>query len=348
MSEKNAARPRRIVVTGAAGFVGSHACLALTQERNYHVVAACRDGSRLSPQFDGEVVEGDLRDPNHRQTLVEGADTIVHAAAWSSLYGHKSQSNRLFRDPSLALLEDAVAAGIKRFIMISTTAAAPPAAAADANAPGHAPGFWPHLDNIVAIEDAMRTRVRPGCAMVSLRLGLFVGERYALGLLPILVPRLKSHLVPWVAGGRTPMPLIAGEDIGYAISRAVGAEGLSGYEGYNIVGPDIPQARDVINFLAKQYGLPKPWFSVPFPLAHAFAAIMEWVSRLTPWNPFITRSIIHLLRDFHVNNEKAYTVLGYVPRTDWRDAVTRQMAEMAERQPRPMGMVRPLPDDLPH
>ncbi len=333
-----------IVITGANGFVGSHALLALAEDEGVssRLVAACRDQAKIPPAFHGRVHEGDLRDPAYRQALVQNADTIVHAAAWTSLYGHKRQSHALFLEPSLALLGDAMAAGVKRFIMISSTACAPPPQAHDANAPGQAPDFWPHLGNVIAIEDAMRAYGDVGAEMISLRLGLFTGQRYSLGLLPVLVPRLKSHLVPWVAGGRTPLPLIAGEDVGQAVACAVRTQRVDGYQGFNILGPETPKVRDVITFLADEFSLPKPWFSVPFPIAHVFAWSMEQLSKISPWNPFITRSIIYLMRDFGVDNGKARIVLGYLPRHDWHDAVRRQFAEMHVREARPMPLARPI------
>ncbi len=336
----------KIVVTGASGFVGSHALMALWRglgSERFQVVAACRDKCRLPHGYAGAVLEGDLLDPQYRKSLVDKADVVIHAAAWTSLYGHKEPSTRLFRDPSLALLDEAVSAGVSRFVMVSSTAAASPSKAADANAPGVAPAFWPHLGSVVAIEEAMRKYGEAGRTMITLRLGLFVGERYGLGLLPILVPRMKSYLVPWVAGGKTPMPLIAGEDIGAAFFLATTTKGIEGYEGFNILGASVPSVRDVISFLATQYRLPKPWFSVPFPIAHVFAATMEALSRVTPWDPFISRSIVYLMRDFHVSNEKAERVLGYRPTVDWKDAVRRQMAEMTSRQKSPMAMAKDLP-----
>lgn len=339
----------KVVVTGATGFVGSHALLALDHgldHDRFQLHAACRDKNRLPIEYEGSVDEGDLCDPVYRRSLIHNADIVIHAAAWTSLYGHKKKSDHLFRDPSLALLNDAMNAGVGRFIMVSSTAASPPSHAQDANAPGKAPSFWPHLGNVVAIEEAMRKYGEAGRTMIALRFGLFAGEHYGLGLLPILVPRMKSHLVPWVAGGQTPMPLISGEDIGAACLQAVTTKGLAGYQGFNILGPSTPTVRDVISFLASEYQLPKPWFSVPFPVAHLFATFMEAVSYFTPWDPFITRSIVYLMRDFHVANVKAGRTLGYSPKIDWKDAVRRQMTEMNRRQVSPMEMAKPLPSKV--
>jgi nucleoside-diphosphate-sugar epimerase len=163
-----------------------------------------------------------------------------------------------------------------------------------------------------------------------------------LGLLPILVPRLKTHLVPWVAGGRTSLPIIDGRDIGQAFALAATAPDLADYEGFNIVGPEVPSVRQVITLLHDEFGLPKPHFGVPFAMAYPFAWLMEKIDPIVPWEPLITRSIIHLIEEVGVNNTKAERLLGYRPVHGWREAVRTQMAEMAVRQTRPMAMVRPV------
>ena len=178
--------------------------------------------------------------------------------------------------------------------------------------------------------------------MVNLRLGIFAGQRYSLGVLPILLPRLKTHLVPWVAGGRTSMPIIDGRDIGQAFARAVMTDGLADYEAFNIVGPEVPTVRQVITFLHEEYGLPLPHFSVPFALAYPFAWLMERLDPIVPWEPLITRSIIHLIEEVNADNQKAEQLLGYRPAHSWREAIRAQMQEMKVRQTLPMKMARAI------
>jgi nucleoside-diphosphate-sugar epimerase len=178
---------------------------------------------------------------------------------------------------------------------------------------------------------------------VNLRLGLFVGSRYALGLLPILVPRLKTHLVPYVAGGHTSMPLIDGRDVGAAAALAATTQGLAGYEAFNVIGPETPTVREVIDYLHSRHGLPRPHFGVPFPVAFAFAWLMEKLDPLVPWEPLVTRSIVHLLAETGVDNARANERLGYIPKHHWKQALDRQLAEMAKLQEKPMKMARPQP-----
>lgn len=333
---------KKVVVVGATGFVGSHVLEALGRVEALEVVAVCRDRRKLPPDFAGEVREGDLRDPSFRTRAVEGMDILCNAWAWTSLWGHAEHSRRLFLDPSLALIQAARDAGVSRFVNTSTTSAAAPDCSYDPDSRGIERPLWPHLSNVVRIENALREAASARFQVTNLRLGIFAGRRYSLGLLPILVPRLKTHLVPWVAGGRTSLPIIDGRDIGQAFACAVQAESLASYEGFNIVGPDVPSVRDVIDYLHAEYGLPRPHFSVPFALAYPFAWLMEKLDPFVPWEPLVTRSIVHLLEEVGTDNRKAARLLGYRPVHPWQDAIKAQMGEMARRQTKPMRMTMPL------
>ncbi len=333
---------RTVLVTGANGFVGSHVLDALQGNTNVRVIAACRNRKKLPPGFDGEVREGDLRDDRYSRAVVEGIDVLCHAAAWSSLWGHIDESRTLFLEPTLGLIRNARAAGVGRFINTSTTSAAAPKASADPSSRGIPRPFWPHLVNLIAIEDTLRAQVDSGFQVVNLRLGIFAGERYALGVLPILVPRLKTRLVPWVQGGRTSLPITDGRDIGQAFALAATRDGLSDYEGFNIVGPEIPTVREVITFLHEAFGLPLPHFGVPFAIAYPFAWLMEKLDPIVPWEPLITRSVVHLLEEVDADNTKAEQRLDYRPVHSWREAISAQMREMQIRQTRPMRMANPV------
>lgn len=331
-----------VLVTGANGFVGSHVLEALARRDDVRVIAACRNADRLAAGFTGEVRVGDLLDPDYVKSVVEGVDVVCHAAAWTSMWGQSENSRHLFLEPVLALIKAARAAGVKRFVNTSTTSAASPDQSADPMSHGVARAFWPHQCNVVAIEDALREQASPQFQVVNLRLGIFAGRRYALGLLPILVPRLKTHLVPWVAGGRTSLPITDGRDIGQAFALAATAQGLGDYESFNIVGAEVPSVRQVITLLHDEFGLPKPHFGVPFAIAYPFAWLMEKLDPLVPWEPLVTRSIIHLMEEVGADNIKAERLLDYRPVHPWREAVRTQMAEIKERQTHPMPMARPL------
>lgn len=335
---------KTILVTGATGFVGSHVLEAFMRQADpeVRVIAACRTPARLPEGCTVEVRVGDLRDPDYLQAMLEGVDVVCHAAAWTSLWNHAADSAALYLQPSLRLLEACIARPVERFVFVSTTSAPGPRALGDPHAPGLRPAFWPHLANVSRIETAMRAASGGATTCVNLRCGLFAGEHYGLGLLPILLPRLKTHLVPWIKGGRTGMPIIDGSDIGTAFRLAALAEGLSGYESFNIVGSEVPTVREVIGFLHAEFGYPQPHFSVPFPIGYAFAWLMERLDPFVPWEPLVVRSIVHLLEETHAHNTAATERLDFVPQVDWRTAIRKQLAEMNWRQRERMSMSMPV------
>ena len=165
--------------------------------------------------------------------------------------------------------------------------------------------------------------------MVTMRLGHFVGRGNGLGMVSALVPRLRTYMVPWLAGGKKRMALVADTDLGQAFALATVADKLDDYESFNICGPEFPTAREVIGLIASETGSPKPWFSVPYPVGYAFAGLMEMLHPILPGAaPFLTRSLVHVAEDWLCPNDYAGKKLGYAPRKDWRVAVREALAEL--------------------
>lgn len=337
MASGNRMKKIKVLVTGATGFVGSHVLEELLDHEHIHIIAAYRDRAKLSrmvPSFDGEVRLGDLLDTGYIRELVKDVDVICHAAAWTSLWAHREEEQRYYREPSKALIDAAVEFGVKRFIFDSSLVVVTPhrdKTPIKDNEPATRPRLWPHMDIVVDIEQYMRKQSGRGTTMVSLRFGHFVGKGYNLGFLSLLFPRLKTHLVPWVAGGRARVPLVDGRDIGHAYYLATTAEGLQGFESFNICGPSFPPSREVIDFIHAETGVPRPHFGVPLRGAYAFAWLMEKINPLLPGDPFLTRAIVYLGEDWYAPNDYAKERLGYEASIDWKTAIRGQLLDMKNR-----------------
>jgi nucleoside-diphosphate-sugar epimerase len=328
-------RPRksiRVLVTGATGFLGSNILAALNAEASVVPVAACRRRHDLPRNFTGEVRAGDLLDVSYRNALVDGVDMVCHAGTWASMWNHATLERERFYEPAVDLIEQAIAHGVQRFILAGTVAIGPPSQndtpLDDFTSPRYT-GFWPHLDRLVDLDQYMRTNSQRGMQMVTLRLGHFVGTGNRVGLVPALVPRLKTYLVPWLAGGHKHLPLVADTDLGAAFARAVLAENLNDYESFNICGAEFPSLREVIEFIATETGCPRPLYRVPYSLGYLFGWLMETLNPiLLGSSPFLTRSIVHLCENWMCSGDYARTKLGYVPQKSWRDAVRAQLAAL--------------------
>jgi len=125
-SEPTPAR-RRIVVTGAAGFVGRHLVRRL-HERGDQVVAIVRDEGRATGisalLAEGlELVEDDLTDVPRLTEHLRDADAVVHAAGRYAVGIDHADRGAMWDanvGATTAVLDAAEAAGLRRIVYIST------------------------------------------------------------------------------------------------------------------------------------------------------------------------------------------------------------------------------------
>jgi UDP-glucuronate 4-epimerase len=126
----------RIVVTGAAGFIGSHLCEALTARGDYVVGFDCFDDfydpavkrrniAALLGLANFEMVEGDIRDEAAvAEAFGGGVDSVVHLAARAGVRPSIEQP-LLYQDVNIrgtmVLLEACRAANIRKFIFASSS-----------------------------------------------------------------------------------------------------------------------------------------------------------------------------------------------------------------------------------
>ena len=326
----------KVLVTGATGFVGSNILKALKEVPGVEAIAACRDSKKLSDWFKGEVRQGDLVDVDYRRSVLEDIDVVCNSGSFGTFWGHEKQEYEYFYEPIKDLINQAVKQGVKRFIQTSTITIAP--IARDKNAPPadelslarKKTGFWPHVDYLMDLDRYMRSIASSSTQMITMRLGHFVGPGNTSGLLPMLLPRMRTHLVPWMAGGHMRLPLVTGEDMGRAFMLAATANNLDSYESFNIAGSQHPTIRELFSFIAKETGFSTPHYSVPYPAAYAFGWLMEKLRHVIPGDPFLMRSVVFVCENWVPTMENARLKLGYIPQDEWLSAVRKQIAEIKQ------------------
>jgi len=84
----------QVLVTGGTGFVGSHAVRAL-REAGHELRLLVRSPEKLTrvfgPEPPGDVVEGDITDPDSVAKALAGVDAVVHSAAVVAIEAHRAQ-----------------------------------------------------------------------------------------------------------------------------------------------------------------------------------------------------------------------------------------------------------------
>lgn len=76
---------QEILVTGGAGFIGSHLVDALVEENNVRVLDNLSTGFRSNVHPDATLIEGNIRDRNTVQEAMAGIDLVFHEAAMVSV-----------------------------------------------------------------------------------------------------------------------------------------------------------------------------------------------------------------------------------------------------------------------
>jgi UDP-glucuronate 4-epimerase len=129
-----ATRLRRCVVTGAAGFIGSHLCERLSREGwsvvgidgftdSYDPAEKVLRAARLSRLSGVAVVPGDLVDLD-LTALMEGADVVFHLAGRAGVRASFSLQDRYIHDNITAtgcVVSSSLTAGVRRLVYASSS-----------------------------------------------------------------------------------------------------------------------------------------------------------------------------------------------------------------------------------
>ena len=193
---------------------------------------------------------------------------------------------------------------------------------------------------MIEIENYMRDNSYMKCSMVNLRLGVPAGERHDLGLMPQLIWALKHKKLSWYSD-HCSLPVVDGKDVAQAFVRAALAPQQLPYESFNVVGPDAPSSKQVLEFITQEYDYTKPWFNAPWPLVYAWSWINEILYPLSSSEAMVTRSMLHMLRGSAANNERAGELIGYQPEVHWKHSIRQQMETLMQASGRKTHVCRP-------
>jgi nucleoside-diphosphate-sugar epimerase len=257
----------RVLVTGAAGTLGS-AVVAHLRSSGWSVRA--HDLVPLDPAQADEVVTGDLRDPDHVRSIVDGMAGVVHAAAIPS---PRPDEQAVFTNNVMSayqVLDAAGRSGVPRTVYISSLSALGFAYSSHDVSPESVPVTETHpflaedvygLSKHLGERIARTTALRWGPAVVSLRFP-FLGNG----------ERLRKHLadVHERPGDhrRGLWAWLDTRDAARAIEAAL-TRPLTGHQLINVVAPDTTALESTAELLRRYHPSimltePLEGFATPF------------------------------------------------------------------------------------
>jgi nucleoside-diphosphate-sugar epimerase len=265
--------PRRAVLTGATGFVGSHVAAAFIRG-GWELRALVRSPERARAIADlgAQLVEGSLEDEDALRTACDDVDVVVHMAALTHAR-REAEYHAVNVEGTRRLIEAALAAPVppRRFVYLSSLAAVGPAIdgrgvrADDPARPLTAYGRSKLAGENVSLSAADRMEV------VILRAPAVYGPRDTDLFHFFRIAR--RGMIPVPTGPARPLQMIHVEDLAQALVRAVSAPGVSGV--YHVAEARAYDWEEVGHMVAGAVGRSARVIRVPAPLISGLAALSE-------------------------------------------------------------------------
>lgn len=313
----------RILVTGAASPLGRVVVQQLAA-RGHRVVGLARrlSGIKVLQKLGADPFRGDVRRPDHVARAVAGCDTVVHLAGffdfWEPTPGTYDSVNV---DGVRQALAAARAAGVKRFVLVSSAITVTEAAGRYGNAGGRERAVRStalERSKLAAEQLAMRAR-RNGLEVVLVNPGLVVAPGDP-GWLGRLIGATVSGQRPLAA--HAPLGWVWVEDAAQGIARAVDAGDDGGR--YVLCG-DTFSSHKLLSHIAATANV-KPPRAVSPSLALAEAALRTAMARPLGRRPGLAMDEARFLTTgFEVSGAAARDELEfeYTPAARWVPAVAR-------------------------
>jgi nucleoside-diphosphate-sugar epimerase len=314
---------KRAFVTGASGFTGSYLCSALIK-KGYSVTALVRKSSKVEHlQKKGiTLVEGDLANPGSLKGKIKNIDLVFNIAALYRQEVSKDMFTKVHVEGTKALLDEAISAGVKRFIHCSTV------------------GVQGEIENPPAKETAP---YNPGDHYQESKLA---GEKLALSYfkdkkIDVVVVRpvgiygpgdtrflkLFKHIYTgnfkMIGSGKVLYHLTFVEDLAAGIILAGETPKASG-QIYTIGGDEYLPLEDLVKMISEIFKKPVSKLRIPLFPVYAAAFLCEKICKaLKIEPPLYRRRLDFFTKDRAFDISKAKKELGYAPKVPLTEGLTR-------------------------
>ncbi|MEV7760074.1 NAD-dependent epimerase/dehydratase family protein [Curtobacterium flaccumfaciens] len=291
----------KVLVTGASGFLGQ-ATAAAVRDAGHEVRTFQRRPSGVPGVQD---VAGTMTDDAAVARAVDGVEAVVHLAAKVSLAGDPADFARVNIEGTRSLLQAARAAGVGRFVFVSSPSVAHTGSSlvgADAGPaePSRARGDYARTK--AAAELLALDADAPDFAVVAVRPHLVWGPGDT-QLVGRIVERARAGRLPLLDSGAALIDTLYVDNAATAMVAAlehVTDDGVHG-NAYVVTNGEPRPVADLLAGICTASGVRPPQWHVPAAVARAAGSVVEAVWRVRPGEdePPMTRFLAEQLSTAH-------------------------------------------------
>jgi NADH dehydrogenase len=298
-----------ILVTGGAGYVGSHIVKRLVEGgRQVRVLARSRNRVDREGRLNGlevDIVEGDVTQPQSLAPALDGVESVIHTVAIAIEKGNNTYEKINFQ--GTANLVDAVQqSDISRFINLSQLGADPAIPYRFLASKGRAQAY-------VANSKLEWTALRPSV--------VWGPEDEFANTFARLAP-LTPIIFPIVGGEKAKFEPIWVEDLVSVVVTTLVDPATVGKE-FELGGPEVLTLEEIERRTLKAINAKRIFIRFPMPLLRLIVIMME---RLLPAPP-VTRSLLELLAVSNVTEDNALSQFVTDPRKFTPENISPYMKE---------------------
>lgn len=295
---------KRVLVTGASGFIGRPLCQSM-REKGIKVTALNRS-THCGP-WDDEIV-ADIAELTFNARNMQKCDAAIHLAgiAHSDNVDH-SEYERNNVKGTIQLVESGIAAGIRRFIFISSTKAIPFAENVNLKQNSYGQSKYQAELELKRLAESAKidlTIIRPA-------LVYGVGVRGNLGR---MIEAIYSHWLPPLPETDHGISMISVSDVVEAISTTLNND-VTISQTYTLTDNQVYSARRIYNEITAGFDRRVPGWYLPMPLIQSAAFMGDLIGKLFNSSLPINKEVVEkLFADFRYSSHEISIDTGWQPR----------------------------------
>jgi nucleoside-diphosphate-sugar epimerase len=307
------------LVTGATGLLGSHIVEQL-RKRNMPTRVLVRRGSDRSwLQTQGvEFAEGDITDRQSIERACRGVEVIYHSAAKVGDWGPWDEFQRVTIDGTRNMLDGAVAAGVRRFVHVSSISTygyhTKEGTIDESYELGYGLYRWAYYSKskIEAERIAWDYHTAGRIELSVIRPAWIYGQRDRTTIAR-LVQMVRTGRAKILGDGTNRLNVVyAGNVAEGCIAAGTMNEAVG--EAFNCSNDGEITQQQYFDLIADTLGVPRISRRVPYRIAYKAGFVLECLGHALGWKkpPFITRYAVWLMgRRSYFSAEKARRILGW-------------------------------------